>query len=280
MSVYSIITIVAAITAALILFTMGLALRLEQVTAVWRHPVPLLRSIGVVILLIPGGLLILTRLVELDTALAMAFVVILACPGPVLGPKLAERGGGNTAFSLALMASLVILAVVTTPLTLALGLTGTLVSPFNIAGIVLILQILPLGIGLAISHFWASRTSLWVPGMTRLTNILFPLVVLLVLVRDFSAVLAITPQAVAICLVTAAIALLLGRALGGRDAAERVPTAVMASFRNGALALVLAPAFGSLVTVIVIAYEVIALLLVIAYVAVARRRIMSVQSNA
>jgi BASS family bile acid:Na+ symporter len=267
------LTVFTALAAILILFSMGLGLTVAQGVALWRQPGLLLRSLAAADVIAPLLAWVTAQVLRLPLEVAAGLIVVAAAPGPSLGPKLAERARGDVPYAVALMATLALLASVTTPVTIALGLPGRAANPFEIMRIVLGIQLLPLGIGLAIRRFWSARAAAWVGPVTALANILFPLVVALILIRDFDAILALNAPTILGILVIAAGAVAAGHGLGGPGLAKRAPLATMSGYRNGGLALVLAPAFGATAAVVVVAYELVALILVLVYAAVVRRHI-------
>ena len=102
-----------------LMFSVGLSLSVQHLLSVWRRPAVLARALLAIVILFPLMTFVLLRLLSLPPAVATGFAVLAAAPGPPLLVKRSEMAGASSASSASLMLTLGMLAVVATPLTLA-----------------------------------------------------------------------------------------------------------------------------------------------------------------
>jgi BASS family bile acid:Na+ symporter len=258
---------VTVVTIILIMLSMGLALTLRQVSSLLLLPALLLRSLLAAVLLPPLIALLAVRLFAPPTPISVAIVLLAAAPGASLAPKLAARAGGDVPYAISLMAVVALLAVVTTPLALLLALPGAAASPFEIGRTVLINQLIPLAIGLAIRAFWSRLADVFAGPTGRLASLLLPLLIALILLQNLETILGMgLVNLIAMSLVIL-LTLAAGHVLGGRRRATRAPLALTSAYRNGALALLVATSSFIHSTPYVAAYEAVALVFCVAYIA-------------
>ena len=183
----------------------------------------------------------LSRVVPLQPAHAAGLLVLGGAAGAPFLPKLAEVSGGNLAYSVALMVLLMVGTIAFMPLALPLIVPGLEADPWRMAKPLLLLMLLPLAIGFALSRSpWAPRL---LDFARRVSNLAFILLVVLLLGLNLKT-MAATLGSFAIG--TYALYVLgmvgVGLLLGGADAAERTVFALGAGNRNIAAALVVAGA--------------------------------------
>lgn len=222
----------------------------QQLTSLWRQPGLLLRSLMAVIVLVPMVVAILLQLFELPPAVATGLVVLAAAPGAPLTTKRSQIAGGDPTYSASLQLTLALLAVVITPLILAIfyGLfefATARVTPLDVARQVGEVTFLPVIIGLLIQHVSPRLAEVIAKPMLILANGLFillfvVLISLLALKPDLQAMLNLggLPTAAIIIMVGASLAI--GHLLGGPSQEERAVLAIASIARNVGLALFIA----------------------------------------
>ncbi|MGA7800771.1 MAG: sodium dependent transporter, partial [Gammaproteobacteria bacterium] len=125
------------LTIFILMFALGLNHPFERLTFLWSRPALLLRSLLAVIVLVPLVVGLLLWLFELPPAVATGLAVLAAAPGPPLMYKRTEMAGGDPDYAASLQLALALLAVLVTPLILAIfGLLFELaterVTPFHV----------------------------------------------------------------------------------------------------------------------------------------------------
>lgn len=111
--------------------------------------VPAENFIALNFVVMPLAAILIARMLRLDQPLGEALLLLGVAAGAPFLPKLAGVAKGNLAFAVGLMALLMVLTVGYMPLVLPLLLEGVSVDPLKIARSLLLLMLLPLGVGLA-----------------------------------------------------------------------------------------------------------------------------------
>lgn len=223
------------------LLATGLGLTLREILAPLRVPRLILLSLAANFVLAPLVAYLLTVVIPLSHSHAAGLLLLGAAAGAPFLPKLADLAGGNLGFSVALMTLLVVVSTAFLPLALPVLVPGLQANPWNIAGPLVVLMLLPLGIGLAInarSASWSARLRFFLKPIVTMS-----LIVLIVLLigLNFGALLGtLGSGAVLAALLFVGVTFALGYALGGPDAGNRRVLALGTSQRNIAAALVTA----------------------------------------
>jgi BASS family bile acid:Na+ symporter len=103
-----------------LMLAIGLNRSFQQLTSLFRKPELLLRSLLAVIVLVPLVVGLLLWVLDLSPAVATGLAVLAAAPGAPLTTKRTEMAGGEPTYSASLQLTLALLAVVVTPLILAI----------------------------------------------------------------------------------------------------------------------------------------------------------------
>ncbi|CCQ73141.1 bile acid:sodium symporter family protein [Magnetospira sp. QH-2] len=169
---------------AFIMLSIGLGLRAEDFSRVFRHPVPM--GVGLInqILLLPliGAGLVL--LYDGRPEFAIGLMILAASPGGITSNLLTTLAGGNAALSVSMTALASLASIVTVPI--ILGLTQILL-PGNVQEItmpvgrimagILVITGLPIALGMGLVH-WRPGWANWLrPKARLLATILFALIV-------------------------------------------------------------------------------------------------------
>ncbi|MFO7646260.1 MAG: hypothetical protein R6W95_17895 [Desulfosarcina sp.] len=133
----AILLIFVTVTIFSLMFAIGINSSHEQLTSLWRKPALLLRSLLAAIVLVPLVVLLLLWLLDLPPGVAAGLSILAAAPGAPLMIKRSQMAGGDTTYAASLQMTLVMLAVLVTPLTLAIfyalfDLPIDRVSPFQV----------------------------------------------------------------------------------------------------------------------------------------------------
>jgi BASS family bile acid:Na+ symporter len=225
-----------------LMLSVGLNLSVQQLLSVWRRPEALARGLLAILILFPVMTFVLLRLLSLPPAVATGFAVLAAAPGPPLLVKRSEMAGGSSAFSASLMLTLGALAVVATPLTLAVfhaffELETERLSTVSVAGQVAMVQLLPIGLGLVLQRAVPGLAAALKKPVVVLSNILFVLMVLVALVPGVSIASQVGLVAFLVAAAMSVGGLAIGHLLGPPDQHERAAVAVGGIARNVGLAI-------------------------------------------
>src|SRR6516164_3522285 len=140
------VTMLAFVVSSML--AVGVSLTVAQILAPLRSYKLVLSALLANFVLMPAAAWAIARLLRLDEPLGIALLLLGAAAGAPFLPKLVGIGRGNLAFAVGLMVLLMVLTVAYMPLVLPLLLEGVSVDAMGIARSLILLMLLPLGIGL------------------------------------------------------------------------------------------------------------------------------------
>jgi BASS family bile acid:Na+ symporter len=234
----------AVATVFVVMFSLGLMLGREQIAAALQRRVVLAAVVFAVVVPVPALAVIAVKLFGLTGPVAVGIVLMAISPGAPVALRRALEAGGHRAFAPALHLAIVMLAVVTVPLTVVIldwiFDKDFTVTPLHIARQVFFAQLLPLMLGAGLRAWRASLAARLEAPLARVGNLLLLAVGVLALV-DMPAILGTigwVPTVAGVGLTVCALAV--GALFAGRDREVRPAAAIAAAMRNPGLALVIA----------------------------------------
>ena len=162
----------------LIMFGMGLTLRLSDFKPVFAHPKQIVIGELSQFIVMPSVAWLLCRLLNLPLELAIGVILVGCCPGGTASNVMCYLAKGNVAVSVAMTAVSTLLAPLLTP-ALVLLLGGKTVD-VNVVGMFLsIVQvvILPIGLGILVNSFFSRFSQKVVPALPTVSGIAIALIV-------------------------------------------------------------------------------------------------------
>ncbi|SIO23397.1 bile acid:Na+ symporter, BASS family [Singulisphaera sp. GP187] len=228
------------------MLSIGLTVKYEQVVASIRQTRLVALALLANFVLIPLITVGLLAGFQAQPLVSAGFLILAVCPGAPVGPPLAAIAKGNVAVATGLMVILAALSAVLSPALLSILLArispeGNLHADYlAIVQSLLITQLLPLGLGLAIHH--------WAPWFTRgvvkpigiLANVLLLGLVGLIVAVQHETLAAIRFRGWAGMILLLLASLGIGWGCGGRDLSNRKALATTTATRNLAVGLVIA----------------------------------------
>ena len=273
-----------SLTVFILMFAIGVNHSFEQLISLWRRPALLLRSLLSVIVVVPMVVGVLLWVFDLTPAVATGLAVLAAAPGAPLTTKRSQMAGGDSTYSASLQLTLALLAVVITPLILAIfyalfDLATERVTPFQVALQVAEVTFLPVIIGLLIQHFAPGAAERIGKPVRVLANVLFillfvVLIVLLAVAPQLRAMLHFWGLPMAAILIMVVVSLASGHLLGGPSREQRSALAIASIARNVGLALFIAGLsdYGQNFIPTVLTYMILGALLAVPYGVWSKRR--------
>lgn len=221
------------------MLAVGLGLTVGQILDPLRSSKLVFFALLANFVLMPVGALAIARLLRLDQPLSIALLLLGAAAGAPFLPKLAGIAKANLAFAVGLMVLLMVLTVAYMPLVLPLLLEGVSVDPMKIARSLLLLMLLPLGVGLALRARSCQIADRLRTPLNRVSSLSLALLIVLLLVTNIKNVFALFGTRG----ILASILFLLGGAgigwlLGGPGLGTKGVLALGTAQRNIAAALV------------------------------------------
>ncbi len=245
-----ILFVFVTVTISCLMLSMGVSHSFQQLTSLFRRPELLLRSLLAVIVLVPAVVGILLWIFELPLAVATGLAVLAAAPGAPLTYKRVEMAGGEPTYSASLQLTLALLAVVITPLILAIfyalfELADLRLTPFEVARQVAQVTFLPVIIGLLVQRFAPRLAEVADKPVRMLANVLFivlfvALIILLVISPDLRMMLNLGGRPTAAIIIMVGSSLAIGHLLGGPSREQRSVLAIASIARNVGLAMFIA----------------------------------------
>ena len=173
-----------------IMFGMGMALRLEDFRIVFSRPRDILIGCTAQFTIMPLLAFALSRLFALDEALAVGVVLVGCCPGGTASNVITYLAKGDLALSVGMTATSTILAPVLTPLLVWL-LAGKTVDVDVIGMLLSILRvvILPIVAGLIVKWFWPRFTEKATAYLPAVSSLAIAFIVMIIIAANASKLL-------------------------------------------------------------------------------------------
>jgi len=142
----------------IIMFSMGLTLSIADFKRVLTMPKLIFSGLVLQYTIMPITALLLAKILQLDPALTIGLILVGTCPGGTASNVITYLARGNVALSISLTSLSTIFAVVLTPgITLLLADTSIDVPTGKMLLSILTIVIFPVGLGLALKHFYSYR---------------------------------------------------------------------------------------------------------------------------
>jgi predicted Na+-dependent transporter len=198
------------------MLAMGLSLTVAQILASLRNAGLVLRALAANFVLVPAVALLILFLIPLDKSLGIGLILLATAAGAPFLPKLAQAAKGSAALSVGLMVLLMVTTVAYVPLILLLLLPGVEVNPLEIARSLVLLMLLPLGIGLLLKARYEELAASLQPAMAQSSSISLLAVFVLMLALNFRTVIeTVGSGAIIAALLLIASSFIAGYVLGG-----------------------------------------------------------------
>ena len=233
----------------LLMFDLGLVLRVEDFGQVFRKPLPIVIALFGQLVLLPLIALGLARLFRLPPVFFIGLVLIACCPGGSSSNVFSKLAGGDVALSVTLTAFSSVITLFTIPLIMswATDLVGESVGiTLPVGNLIkqnLLLMLLPVALGIALHYLWPAAAGKTDRFLSRLA---FPLLLVLITVfyiqhhRTILENIGILGLCVtALILVAVGCSSLLSR-LVRTDAAQRRTVVIEVGMQNAAQAIAIA----------------------------------------
>ena len=269
----------------LLMFDLGLVLRVEDFGKVFRRPLPIVIALFGQLVLLPLIALGLAKLFRLPPVFFIGLVLIACCPGGSSSNVFSKLAGGDVALSVTLTAFSSIITLFTIPLVMSWATqlvgesVGITLPVGNLIKQNLLLMLLPVALGIALHYLWPVAAEKTDKFLSKLT---FPLLLILITVfyiqhhRTILENIGILGLCVtALILVAIGCSSLLSR-LVKTDAAQRRTVVIEVGMQNAAQAIAIASSpfiFANEVMAIpAILYSLMMNIVLLTYVIVIRRK--------
>lgn len=192
----SLITVFLPLALAIIMFSLGLGLTVEDFRRVVTRPKAFAIGASTQLILIPLVAYVLTILFRLPPELAVGMMILALCPGGVTANLLTKLAGGEVALSISLTGIISLVAVFTVPVLVAffaghfMGLDAPAIDVTALGVSMFLITLVPVLIGLAIRSFAQGAALRLDAIVSRVAVVLFVVVVVGALAANWSLFVA------------------------------------------------------------------------------------------
>lgn len=227
------ITVFLPLALAIIMFSLGLGLTVEDFLRVARRPKAFAIGAAAQIVLLPLVAWVLATAFGLPPELAVGLMILSLCPGGVTSNILTRFARGDLALSISLTGVISLVSVVTVPLLVGFfagHFMGLDAPPVNVTALGLAMfaiTAVPVALGMALRAYASEAASRIEPAVSNLATGLFVIVVVGALAANWTLFVenlpVLGPAAVALNLILLAAGLGLARAFSlSRDEATAI----------------------------------------------------------
>lgn len=223
------------------MFSMGLGLTMSQILGSLRDGRLVAKALVANFVLAPAIAYLVVLAVPLSQAQSIGLVLLATAAGAPFLPKLVQVAKGDVAFGVGLMVLLMVATVPFVPLVLPLLLPGVSVNPLDIASSLVVLMLVPLGVGLVIRARYGGLADSLQPVMTSASNLSLVTLMVLMLVLNFQSLVGVIGTGALLALLAFIVATFaIGYLFGGPEGRTRPVLALGTAQRNVSAALVVA----------------------------------------
>jgi BASS family bile acid:Na+ symporter len=221
------------------MLAMGLSLTVPEIIAPLKNVRLVILALVINFVAVPFVAWAIQAVMDLDQDIYTGLLLLATAAGAPFLPKLAQVAKGNAAFSVGLMVLLMVVTVVYMPIVLPLFLSGVEINPWDIAKSLIVMMLLPLGIGLFMKSRWPAVAKELQGLMSNASSFAILLLLVGAIILQWSAIVSLigTGGLIAI-LIFLLVSLALGYFAGGSDPATRSVMGLGTAQRNVSAALV------------------------------------------
>jgi predicted Na+-dependent transporter len=221
------------------MLALGLSLTMQQITGPLRDVNLVVRVLLANFILVPLVAYLINLVIPMDEPLSIGLILLATAAGAPFLPKLVQMAKGEVATGVGLMVLLMVTTVIYVPLVLPLLLPGVSVNPLDIASSLVVLMLIPLGIGLFIKARYPETAAGLQPTFAQAANVgLLGLVVTMLLLNWRTVLGTVGSGAILAALIFVVLSFVIGYFLA--PATTRSTLGLGTAQRNIAAAMVVA----------------------------------------
>ena len=221
------------------MLAMGLSLTVAQILASLRDAGLVLGVLSANFVIVPAVALLILFVIPLDKPLRIGLILLATAAGAPFLPKLAQAAKGSAALNVGLMVLLMVTTVAYVPIVSPLALPGVELNPLEIARSLVLLMLLPLGVGLLLKARYEELAASLQSSMAQASSFSLLAVFVLMLALNFrTAIETVGSGAIIAALLLIASSFIAGYVLGGSSSGPVV--GLSTAQRNVSAAMVVA----------------------------------------
>jgi BASS family bile acid:Na+ symporter len=237
--------ILVKIAISALVVALGLNASPSDVAFLWRQPRLLLRSLFAMDVVVPVAAVLLLLAIRPGREAALGILAMAISPGAPISPQKELKLGGRLPYVYSLAVAMTVFSVITIPLTMTVlhrlfaPEIESMVLPRDVAKIVTVSLLLPLGVGMAVRRFMPSVANRLAQPLATAVNAFLGLIFLLILIKAFHLIVDLGARALLAMALLTMITIAAGHLLGGPVAEDRTALAVASSLRHPGLAMMI-----------------------------------------
>ena len=221
------------------MLAMGLSLTIPAIIAPLKNLRLVLLALAINFVAVPFVAWAIQAVMDLDQDIYSGILLLATAAGAPFLPKLAQVAKGNAAFSVGLMVLLMVVTIIYMPVVLPLLLSGVEINPWDIAKSLIVLMLLPLGIGLFMKSRWEGTAKELQGLMSHASSLAILLLLVGAIILQWSEIVSLIGTGGLLAIVIfLLVALALGYFAGGSDPATRSVMGLGTAQRNVSAAMV------------------------------------------
>jgi BASS family bile acid:Na+ symporter len=247
MRIATLIVLAIQLSLALMVFSIGLGASVGDATYLLRRPKLLLKSLFSMNVVMPLFAAVLAASFDLRPVVKGALVMLAVSPLPPIFPRKALKAGGRFSYTIGLLVSATLIAIVFIPLAMELLQRAFDVplqmGPAAVVALVLWTLLLPLALGILVHRLAPAFAERAGKPVGQIAGIVLLVALLPILVRVWPAMMSLIGNGTIIAmLVFAFVGFAAGHLLGGPDPEDRTVLALSTAIRHPGIAIAIAHA--------------------------------------
>jgi ACR3 family arsenite transporter len=221
------------------MLAMGLSLTVPEIVAPLKNVRLVILALAVNFIAVPLVVWGIQAVMNLDQDIYTGLLLMATAAGAPFLPKLAQAAKGNAAFSVGLMVLLMVVTIIYMPIVLPLFLSGVEINPWDIAKSLIVVMLIPLGIGLLMKARWPDTANGLQPLMSSASSFAILLLLVGAIILQWESIVSLIGTGGILAIVIfLAISFVLGYFAGGSDPGTRSVMGLGTAQRNLSAALV------------------------------------------
>jgi bile acid:Na+ symporter, BASS family len=242
MNLAALTTLLLKVSIGLMVFGFGLQLKPGDLTLLFRKPGLILRSLLSVSFVMPFVAAALVTIFGLHPAVKVALLALSLSPVPPLRPKVGLKAGGGASYIFSLLVTAAVLAVVLVPVGVELfGIAfrkPARVSPGDVAQVVLLSVLVPLGAGILVRRIASTLAERMARPVSLFATVLLVASCIPILITAMPAAISLIGDGTLAAIVAfIVVGLAAGHLLGGPEPNNRTVLAIFTASRHPGVAM-------------------------------------------
>lgn len=241
---------ILALSLIIIMFGMGLSLKITDFVQVFSRPKAILIGLFCQLIVLPIVGFILIRVFVLSPEIAIGIIIISACPGGPTSNLITHLANGDTALSVSLTAISSIITLISIPFIINLGLQEVLGEgtdiQLNIAQTILqvfVIVILPVGLGILLKDKKPNFALKMEKPVKKASGIFFVVVLFAIIIKERALLVTHIQEAGLVAITLNILTMSIGYFLGyvfNLPLKQRISISIEGGIQNGTLGISIA----------------------------------------